>query len=359
MLTLHLNASDLSRTVVRSAPSVLLELAAAGQRVFRPDAPAHLAAWRGGTRAALRPGMRPLLDLCRLPHWLPDFLTPTNHATDAAAALDEVAATPTATLDTELRPRIEAGDLPPRVAPLAAGDPVARQRLRAAMGAFHAVAVAPYWPTIVAAVHADRAARGHTMVDVGIDRVLRDLSPYLRWAPSGATYRLSYECAFGTDLDVVPDGRGVTLVPSYLLPQPCVLDDPDGPLVLAYPIRPTRRELTTGQPLADLLGRTRAAVLGAIVGGPSTSQVARTVGISIASASQHTTTLRSAGLITTHRAGSAVRHALTPLGEHLLRAARTGQVAPAAQAAQAAPANSAGQVGEGRPGRPAAAVTRR
>ncbi|MDO3700685.1 winged helix-turn-helix domain-containing protein [Micromonospora sp. C28SCA-DRY-2] len=343
MLTLHLNASDLSRTVVRSTPSVLLEVAAAGQRVFRPGGPEHLAAWQARTRAALRPGMRPLLDLCRLPHWLPDFLTPTGHATEVTAALDAVAATPAATLDAELRARIQAGDIPPRVAPLAAGDPVARQRLRAAMGAFHAVAVGPYWPTILAAVHADRAARGHTMVDAGIDRVLRDLSPYLHWTSSGATYRLSYECAFGTNLDVVPDGRGVTLVPSYLLPQPCVLDDPDGPLVLAYPIRPTRRELTTGQPLADLLGRTRAAVLGAIVGGPSTSQVARTLGISIASASQHAATLRSAGLITTHRAGSAVRHALTPLGEHLLRAARPARPAPT------------GSAGDGRP----ATVTRR
>lgn len=326
MLTLHLNAADLSRTVVRSAPSVLLEVAAAGQRVFLAGAPEHLAAWRARTRAALRPGMRPLLDLCRLPYWLPDFLTPPGHDAGVAAALDEVAATPAATLDAELRPRIEAGDLPPRVAALAAGDSTARQRLRAAMAAFHTVAVAPYWRTILATVHAARAVRSHTMVDIGIDRVLRDLSPYLRWTSSGASYQLSYECAFGTELDVVPDGRGVTLVPSYFLPQPCVLDDPAGPLVLAYPIRPARRELTSGQPLADLLGRTRAAVLGAIVGGPSTSQVARTLGISVASASQHTATLRSAGLITTHRTGSAVRHALTPLGEQLLRAGRAGQV---------------------------------
>ncbi|WP_307849164.1 helix-turn-helix domain-containing protein [Micromonospora sp. U56] len=322
VMTLHLTATDLSRTVLRAAPSVLLELGAAGQRLFEAAVPEHLTAWRARTRAAVRPQMRPYLDLCRLPWWFPDFLTPPSLGSDLTASLDEVAATPTATLEAELRPRIEAGDLPARVAALAAGEPVARQRLRAAMVAFHEVAVAPYWETITAAVHADRAVRGNTMVDAGIERVLRNLSPYLYWKPCGERYELSYECGFANEIGLAPAGRGVTLVPSYLVPRPCVLDDPTGPLVLAYPIRPSRRELTSGQPLADLLGRTRAAVLGAIAGGPSTSQVARTVGISVASASQHTSTLRQAGLITTQRAGPAVLHTLTPLGEHLLRAGR-------------------------------------
>ncbi|WP_433652367.1 ArsR/SmtB family transcription factor [Micromonospora zamorensis] len=323
MLTLQLTATDLSRTVLRSEPAVLLELGAAGQRLFEV-APEHLTVWRARTRAALRPEMRPYLDLCRLPWWFPDFLTPPSLGSDLPAALDEVLATPTATLAAELRPRIAAGDLPARVGALASGETVARQRLCAAMRAFHQVAVAPYQDTITAAVHGDRAVRAHTMVDAGIDRVLRDLSPYLFWKPYGERYELSYECGFANGIALAPAGRGVTLVPSYLLPRPCVLDDPAGPMVLAYPIRPTQRALVSSRPLADLLGRTRAAVLGAIADGPSTSQVARTVGISLASASQHATILRSAGLVTTRRAGAAVRHTLTPLGEHLLRAGRPG-----------------------------------
>jgi DNA-binding transcriptional ArsR family regulator len=43
------------------------------------------------------------------------------------------------------------------------------------------------------------------------------------------------------------------------------------------------------------------------------------VGISLAAASQHASVLRDAGLITTHRQGSAVLHVLTPLGAELLR----------------------------------------
>ncbi|HEX5996629.1 MAG TPA: helix-turn-helix domain-containing protein [Jiangellales bacterium] len=320
MTTLHLNATDLSRTVLRSAPSVLLELASAGQRLFDARVPEHLAGWRARTRAALRPEMRPYLDLCRLPYELPDFLTPPRLDSDLAAALDEVDATPAAALAAELRPRIGAGELPPRVGALAAGESDARARLRKAMVAFHEVAVAPYWETVTAAVRADRAVRGHTMLDAGIDRALRDLSPYLSWVSSGERYQLAYRCEVANDLELVPGGRGVTLVPSYFVRQPCFLDDPGAPLVLAYPIRPNRRELTTGKPLADLLGRTRAAVLAAAADAPGTSQLARALRISVASASQHASILRAAGLITSHRDGPTVRHALTPLGAQLLRA---------------------------------------
>ncbi|MFD6683398.1 ArsR/SmtB family transcription factor [Micromonospora parva] len=322
MVTLHLSAADLSRTVLRSEPSVLLELGAAGQRVFQSTVPEHLVAWRARTRAALRPVMLPYLDLCRHKRWFPDFLTPPSFGGELGPALVEVAATPAAALTEQLRPRIEAGELPPRVGPLADGKPDAVRRLLGAMEAFHAVAVGAYWETIVAAVHADRAVRGRAIVDAGLDRVLRGLSPYLQFTPTGDTYELSYRCAFGGDVGLSPGGRGVTLVPSYFVPQPAVLDDPTGPLVLTYPIRPAQRELATGQSLAHLLGRSRAAVLGVVADGLSTSEVARAVGISLASASEHTSTLRRAGLVATHRAGSSVVHTLTPLGEHMLRAGR-------------------------------------
>ena len=75
-----------------------------------------------------------------------------------------------------------------------------------------------------------------------------------------------------------------------------------------------------GAALSALVGRNRAAVLGAIAGGCTTTELAGRVGISLASASQHASVLRDAGLITTHRQGSAVLHVLTPLGAELLKA---------------------------------------
>jgi DNA-binding transcriptional ArsR family regulator len=48
------------------------------------------------------------------------------------------------------------------------------------------------------------------------------------------------------------------------------------------------------------------------------AQLARRVGVSAASVSQHTAVLREAGLIHTSRIGKAVLHTMTPLGTALL-----------------------------------------
>lgn len=79
-----------------------------------------------------------------------------------------------------------------------------------------------------------------------------------------------------------------------------------------------------GDSLAALLGPTRAAVLRALGEPRGTADLAGTVGISSASASEHARVLREAYLIETHREGRAVRHSLTAFG-----AAMPGQL-PAA-----------------------------
>jgi DNA-binding MarR family transcriptional regulator len=72
--------------------------------------------------------------------------------------------------------------------------------------------------------------------------------------------------------------------------------------------------------LAGLLGRGRAAALEAIAlaRGCSTTELARALSCSAASASQHASVLRAAGLIVTRRTGGSVRHTVTPLGRALL-----------------------------------------
>ncbi|WP_433167116.1 ArsR/SmtB family transcription factor [Kribbella sp. CA-247076] len=320
MLTLHLSALDLARTVVRPEPVLSTELVAAGRRLVQPGVPRHLETWYARTRAALRPVMRPFLDLMAVPRWAPDFLMSVDVGNQHFdRQVEQVLATPGDVLRAELRPRVDAGELPARTAALAAGDRSALEQLGAAMIAFHQVALAPYWPEITAAVHADRAARGTTLVDQGIDQVLRTLSPHLRWEASS----LSYECPGGNDVELEACGRGLVLVPSYLAPVPSFQNSPGGPVRIRYPIDRLPVELTTERPLADLLGRRRAEVLAHVRGGRSTSQIANGLAISLGSASQHTKVLRAAGLISTHRAGSAVRHTLTPLGASLLRAAGT------------------------------------
>ncbi|MFD0569757.1 ArsR/SmtB family transcription factor [Kitasatospora gansuensis] len=102
--------------------------------------------------------------------------------------------------------------------------------------------------------------------------------------------------------------------------------DPDAPAVLAFPTvrdplagaRLWSEDPTARQSLTALLGRTRAAALDIVTEGCTTTELARRLNVSPASASQHATVLRNAHLITTQRRGGAVLHTITPLGIDLL-----------------------------------------
>jgi hypothetical protein len=124
------------------------------------------------------------------------------------------------------------------------------------------------------------------------------------------------------------DGRGLLLIPSpFCWRRPVMLADPALPPVLVYPVEPEPYGILAGvkagspgasRPLIRLLGRTRATALEIIDGGCTTTELARRLGVSLASASEQATTLRQARLVHTRRHGSAVLHTLTPLGMALL-----------------------------------------
>jgi DNA-binding transcriptional ArsR family regulator len=126
-------------------------------------------------------------------------------------------------------------------------------------------------------------------------------------------------------------GSGIVLVPSLFVgPIPVLLldlADPSAAPTLIFPAAQDPdicRQLWNGiQPrdsaLAALVGRTRAAALRKIVGGCTTSELARGLGISASSASEHAAVLRDAGLVSTSRHGGAALHTLTSLGKELLR----------------------------------------
>ncbi|MFI9626317.1 winged helix-turn-helix domain-containing protein [Streptomyces sp. NPDC052042] len=90
----------------------------------------------------------------------------------------------------------------------------------------------------------------------------------------------------------------------------------------AWAVGDTPRAGGTGerQPLGTLVGSTRAAVLQALTVSLTTSELARCVGVTPGSASQHASVLRRAGLVSTTRTHTSAIHTLTPLGAALLRA---------------------------------------
>jgi DNA-binding transcriptional ArsR family regulator len=113
------------------------------------------------------------------------------------------------------------------------------------------------------------------------------------------------------------------LAPSYFAIAPAVAHLPSQCTVLTYPMYLGDRPTGSADALAPLLGHTRAAVLATLRAPATTTALADRAGVSLSSASQHTTALRNAGLISTTRQGIAVQHALTPLGAALLHSNST------------------------------------
>ncbi|MFD7661510.1 ArsR/SmtB family transcription factor [Streptomyces sp. NPDC059788] len=250
--------------------------------------------------------------------YFPDFLTPPEGLLGLGEGLEALRATPPARLHAELSRLPATRPLPSWLRALSEGDSAELGRLTGALRSYYQNAVEPYWPRLQARIEADRAARGRALVDGGADHLLASLPPTMRWRPP------VLEVDYPVDRDLFLNGRGLLLLPSYFCRRtPVTFHDPDLTPVLVYPLEhPTPRVMPTVAPahsLGKLVGRTRSAILHGVGGGCTTSELARRVDVSLASASQHATVLRDAGLVLTLRHGNAVLHTLTPLGAALLR----------------------------------------
>jgi DNA-binding transcriptional ArsR family regulator len=203
---------------------------------------------------------------------------------------------------------------------LANGDRGVMDRLSAAVRSQYEAAVAPIWRQVRAHVEADRSKRARAFLDGGSEGLLRSYLPTMRWKPPVLEVA---EVDFEQTVHL--DGRGLLFQPAFLSWATVdMLRDPTSPPVLVYPVEHdpllSARSRAGAMPLASLIGLTRASVLEAVEQGGTTSELARRVGVSPASISQHTAVLREAGLIHTSRVGKAVLHTLTPLGAALLDA---------------------------------------
>lgn len=326
MLRIHFSDADLGRTRVPATPDPLWEIATSLHRLQTRTGRWAYAGWYRTVRAQLREqGLERALRTVLLPlfpraAYFPDFLTPSQSAEGFDAGLDAVVAAPPwrvryemATLDR----LVGAPSWGPRLA-----DPETRRELVRVLRAYHGVAITPYREQIQAHIDAERAARCRGILDSGVEGMLDGLGPTMRWR------RRVLHVDYPTERDLVLNGRGLRLVPSYFSWRtPNSLADPAQPPVLCYPVL---RDIAAPSPdgdddrpaaaLASLLGRTRAAALHAVAAGATTGEIARAAGVSASAASRHATALRDAGLITTSRQAASVLHTLTPAGASVLRA---------------------------------------
>jgi DNA-binding transcriptional ArsR family regulator len=322
VLRVHFTGEDLSRIRVAAAPDVLWETVLSATLLGTRRGPAVFDLWRSQAVARLRrlaPGQVGLVRYLAPPVGdFPDFLTPPEAAQGWEAGIEAVLGTPRSRLRREIPVLSGTSEL---ARPLADGEASALVTLGQVLHDYHRAAVAPYWPRIRALIDADRALRARALLDHGAEGLLAGLRPTLRWHPP------VLEADYPVRHDIHLQGRGLVLVPSvFCWRDPITLIDPDLPPVLVYPAEgrgpgwwTNPASSTRRRNLANLLGHTRAATLCVIEDGCSTSELARRVGVSPPTASQHATVLREAGLIMSIRQGNTMIHTVTPLGAALIQ----------------------------------------
>ncbi|MFD9795760.1 MarR family transcriptional regulator [Streptomyces sp. NPDC059070] len=332
-LRIHFTADDLARTRVAEGPRPMLELDIALRMLREPAHRARFDAWRRESSARLAPRHRMALDLVPVRGWSLDLLLPVEPG-GTRELWEKVRATP----PRQVREHVERWTgrvtrLPGWTARIV-DDPAFVGELADVFEETYEQLVAPYWPRIEQLAGADRAMRMRHLTEGGVERLLQGLNPpRVRWNPPV----LELTMASGHEGDVHLDGRGLLLIPTLFgCTHPVLGDDAGGSQPwISFPVVPDRTPwlplsttTTAGaltaapRSLSALLGRTRATVLCAIADQPglTTSQLASRTGISPASASEHATVLRSAGLVGSARDRQAVLHTLTPAGAGLLNA---------------------------------------
>jgi len=326
MYRLHLTAEDLLRTRIAPSPGPFAESIFAAERLRQRSPTLLFRAWRSKLRGRLDQRTRVLANVFpRDAHGL-DLGTLVGPVPTLKEGLDRLLGTPLGHLRDELSWHNRRHPLTAWSKSLVDADPRPRHELADALAMLHDVAVRPYWVQIDAQLRADRAARARTIVDAGLEQLLATVCPaHVRWKQP----ILQVDTPTGCDADVHLGGRGLVLAPSVFVgDHPHLtfdLADPAAPAMLVYPVvndLVTAQQLwTADRPashLAALLGRTRSAILGTIADGCGTVDLARRLGISPATVSQHTAVLRASGLITTRRDGPSVVHTVTGLGAVLL-----------------------------------------
>lgn len=326
MKRIHFTAEDLMRTRVTPTIGVAAETFDSVRMLMDRGGGLAFRRWQVAVRGRLGEQALPLAALMPSRGPLVDVVSLAGSSASIDEAVDRLLGAPRELMRIEL----ENIDFRPAhrsfARSLVDGDREARLRVASALRACHDLTIAPYWATVRGHLTDARTAYANSLAEGGVERLLASLGgPLVRWRPP------VLEVRHPRDQDVHLNGRGLVIAPTLFSSQRIELLqaplDPAQPPVLAVP---SVRDPLDGailwdgigepgdEPLDDLLGRTRAAVLGATAGGCGTTDLARRLRISPATASHHTSVLRKAGLITTRRDGKAVVHTLTPLGRALL-----------------------------------------
>ncbi|GAA0961483.1 winged helix-turn-helix domain-containing protein [Kribbella koreensis] len=321
MLRIHFTADDLARTTLAAEPDPLWEVLLSLHMLQVDDDPVAYGTWRQRMRRTLpRETVGPLAALAPPVGYSPDFLTPSAQSSGLDHALELMLSVPRHQLRSDLSRLSTRRTAAAWVRQLAEARPETLHRLGHSVRVYHREALAPYWSSLRSAVQLDNRRRMLQLTAGGVASMLEAIHPQARWRGD------TLEIAAFADEELQLNGRGLRLQPSYFCwRDPTKLLDANLSPVLVFPIQhatgllqQAKEDADTQERLSALVGKTRAIVLALTIEGATTTQLARSCNITLATASHQTAVLRDAGLIESRRQGKSVIHQATTLGIALL-----------------------------------------
>ncbi|MEV0645978.1 winged helix-turn-helix domain-containing protein [Phytomonospora sp. NPDC050363] len=320
MTLLRLGPAALSRS--RFAISPLAETLSALMALHRPTPPPWLADWHARNRPAYLDWIAAddvaagLLSLISATKWLPDTVTPPPTGGMRTRLADELAAV-AAHDDTTVRATVadalaaahgpqttawlDADGLAPRVAGIVE-DGWTRF-------------VAPDWPRRRAILERDVMHRAGILAAFGWRQAVEGMTRRSTWIGEDA---IRFSDQAWPDRHI--SGEGLIFVPHTADSGSWTCERPPH-FALVYPARGPAAEVDHcgPDPLSGLLGAGRARIMRELTRPATSSQLARSLELSLGTVSAHVAVLRESGVIAGARAGRSVVYALTERGERLLK----------------------------------------
>jgi DNA-binding transcriptional ArsR family regulator len=308
---------------VRLAVSPLEEVLNAVRVLSRPGrSPVH-ARWAIANRSTLTwldvPELVTLLDGDR---YFPDFLSPPPHdrVTTVEDQLEALIQTPADQVRTEIMMSAAGRDSTEDLDELLKDPIEARDLLAQQLRSCWDVLIKPIWPRLQDVLRTDIDHRTRQFGEGGLAKLLGSVRP-------GVTVnhgRILLPTFNSGRLDL--DERGLLLVPSVFASNIGVMMVPPWQPSLVYPARGAATlwedvPAPKGDPLAGVVGRTKARLLRALDEPASTTTLAERLGAAPSTISEHVKALAAAGLLSGRRAGRSVNYSRSSLGDELVSSA--------------------------------------
>jgi DNA-binding transcriptional ArsR family regulator len=317
-----MSAADLRRT--RFAYSPLAEVAESLHMIASGRIHFLHRSWFATVREDLhRVDMRLLAAIVPPKRFIADFLF--TGASDTATTIEDqlkvVAVMPVPALRRDLEEVWQGEQMPPAVQRLV-DDPGGPGRVADTLWRYWSLALEPHWRSMRAILDEDVAFRATELTKGGVGAMLAGLHESV--SVVGDVLHIDKPVAARED----PAGSGLRLVPSvFVWPRVIFAISESGPCTLTYAARGVGNlwshpdaVMTYEDPLAALIGRSRAAILCSLAVPTTTTELAIKLGQSAPAVSQHLAVLRRSSLATSWRAGRRVLYRRTALADSIVAA---------------------------------------